>query len=128
MSCRLTNGSDDNYCTVYFTTAKCNKGYKDGPGKKKIFKKKRFCAITLLPPVQCVEVRWSECRTWNTPGSFTSDPAMGMRRCVPFCLCHSSLKCSHVASAFHFSFSLQYVCLCYREMFSSEGVVFKKLC
>ena len=26
----------------------------------KKYLKKRFCAITLLPLVQCVEVRWSE--------------------------------------------------------------------
>lgn len=90
-------------------------------------KKKRFCAITLLLLVQWVEVRWSECRARSTLGSFTSDPAVGMRRCVLFRLHHSSLKCPHVVSALHFSFSLQYVCLCYRKRFSSEAVVFKKL-
>ena len=31
-------------------------------------------------------------------------------------------------STLHFRFSLQYSCLCYRKMFSSEGLVFKKLC
>lgn len=31
-------------------------------------------------------------------------------------------------STLHFCLSLQYACLCYRKMFSSEGLVFKKLC
>lgn len=125
-SCTLTNGSGANYCTLFILQPQNSiKTLKMVLVKKNLKKKKILCNYIAASVCRGETVSAEPRALWVvsllTP--CCEDAAPWLLR-----LPHSSLKWPHAVSALHFSFSLQYACLCYRKMFSSEGVVFKKLC
>lgn len=123
LSCTLTNGSDANCCTLFILLPQNSiKTLKMVLVKKKILKKKILCNYIAAGSVCRGETVSAEPRAFWVVSLLTpccEDAPRG------FSAFRTPASSDPTVSTLHFSFSLQYACLCYRKMFSSEGVVFK---